>query len=360
MADIDYTEEEKNKVINFWNSKKTNPPSISEIVSFFSDGVQSDPREKPYGRKVRQILADANIKPKTKAWEKVEAVVLEDNQKEFIRNNCKINKVYEMAKALYPDIKVAPLGREVRAINKYLEEIGETVVKIEEPKIAEGRYEPPNKFHTVLAKINEYLHTELSTQNATAYEKKCVETTLQFLHSPRFVQEINNYNTVDKRISFESEFIRAVYNKPDLSPEEVSLTINWCSDIIQAGDLKKQLEKLNEILDQISDDKDGKTSMSLVEAIGKVTTNLNEVLKRQERIYSILNTARSKRTEDRQNKQANLTQLFEWFRDEENRKKMLRQTELQKEARKNEVKRIESLDDTIMLSLGLTTEEAIL
>ncbi len=204
MADTDYTEEEKNKVINFWNSKKTNPPSISEIVSFFSDGIQSDPREKPYGRKVRQILADANIKPKTKAWEKVEAVVLEDNQKEFIRNNCKINKVYEMAKALYPDIKVAPLGREVRAINKYLEEIGETVVKIEEPKIAEGRYEPPNKFHTVLAKINEYLHTELSTQNATAYEKKCVETTLQFLHSPRFVQEINNYNTVDKRISFES------------------------------------------------------------------------------------------------------------------------------------------------------------
>lgn len=351
---VTYTQEEKDKVINFWNSRKDNPPDGSEIVFHFSDGQQNDLREAPFGRIVRQILLDAKIKAKTSKWEKVDEIILTDEQKEFIRNNHKENRIYDMAKILFPsDSKLEPLGREVRVIRKYLEEIGELNKKIDEPKFAESRYSPPDNFNTVVSKINLYLHTELSNQNMTAYEKKCVETTRQFLHSPRFVQEINNYATIEKRIAFESEFIRAVYNKPDLSPEEISLTINWCADIIQASDLNKLLEKLVESLENITADENGKFSQPLAETIGKVTVNRNEVLKRQERIYALLNKSRAKRDEEKESRQASLVQLFEWFRDEENRKKMLRQAELQREARKNEIKRIDSLDDTIMLSLGL-------
>lgn len=357
----DYSTTDREKIANYWNHQKSLglTPSLVDIVSFYSDGVESDPRSKT-GHKVRKILSDLQLKATTKIHQKVEGITLNNSQKEFIDNNCTNNSPYEMAKTLFPsEGRLEPLGREVRAIVSYLKETDQYVSKKEGETLPEGRYEPPDKFHTVLAKINLYLHEELTTQSITAFERKCVETTLQFLHSPRFVQEINNYSTVEKRTSFESEFIRAVYNKPDLSPEEVSLTINWCSDIIQASDLKKQLEKLNEILNGITEDEGGKMSMSLAETIGKVQTHLNEVLKRQERIYQILNTARSKRTEDKENKQASLTALYEWFRDEENRKKMLRQAEIQRENRKTEVSKLESLDDIVFLSLGLSKSEAI-
>lgn len=354
----DYLPADREKIANYWNHQKSLglTPSLVDIVGFFSDGAESDPRSK-IGHRVRKILSDLQLKATTKIHQKVEGITLNNSQKEFIDNNCTNNSPYEMAKTLFPsEGRLEPLGREVRAIVAYLKETNQYVSKKEGETLPEGRYEPPDKFHTVLAKINLYLHEELTTQSITAFERKCVETTLQFLHSPRFVQEINNYSTVEKRTSFESEFIRAVYNKPDLSPEEVSLTINWCSDIIQASDLKKQLEKLNEILNNISDDTDGKMSMSLAETIGKVTTHLNETLKRQERIYQILNKSRAKRDEEKTNKTANLAQLFEWFRDEENRKKAVKQAELIKENRKNEVKREENLSDTILLCLGMSSE----
>ena len=359
----DYTEEEKLKVVNYWNANKNNDPSLSDIVLFFSDGQESDPRKKPFGKKVRQILIDCNIKPRTSQWNNVDEIILTDEQKEFIGNHCKDNKTYEMAKVLFPNVKLAPLGREVRTINKYLEEIGHITQKPNEPLMAEGRYEPPDKFQTVLSKINQYLYAELATQTMTAYEKKCVETTKQFLHAPRFIQEINTYTTVDKRIAFESEFIRAVYTKPDLSPEEVSLTINWCSDIIQAADIKKQLEKLNEILndtaDSVQEEEKARLSMSLSDTIGKVTTNLNEVLKRQERIYAILNKKRADRKAENENKVGSLTALFEWAAEESNRKKLLDKAKLQEKLREKEIERLESLDDLILLSLGMSKNQGV-
>ena len=262
-----------------------------------------------------------------------------------------------MGKVLFPvEGKLQPLGKEVRAINKYLEEIGHLVKKVDEPKMAEGRYEPPKRFHEMMAKVNLYLHQELSTQNITAFEKKCLETAIQFMHSPRYVSEINNYQTVEKRITFESEFIRAIYHKPDLNPEELGLILNVCGDVIEVSDSKKQAESLKQLLDDTKDDRDGKIAMSLVEAIQTINTHISEVLKRQERVYGLLNKSRAKRDEEKTNRTANLAQLFEWFRDEENRKKAIKQAELIRENRKNEVKREENLSDTILLCLGMSAE----
>lgn len=353
VKNVTYTEEEKQKVLNFWNSRKSSPPSLSEIVSHLSDGESDEPRSNPWGYKARQILIDAQLKPQTKKWEKVDGIELTEEQQLFIKNNIQDNRPIDLARTLFPNAKISPLGREVRAINNYLKSIGEEVVRRGEETPIDDKYEPPKTIHQILAKVNIYLNIGLSLQNMTAYQKRCLENTINFLHSPRFIQEINNYASVEKRNSLESEFIRGVFDKPDLMPEEVSLYINWCNDIIQASDLKKQLDKLNVMLDTITDDPQGKSSMALAETIGKVTGHLNEVLKRQERIYAILNTARSKRVEDKESKQANMAQLYEWFREEENRKKMLKQADLLKEGRENEKKRLENLNDVIFLSLGL-------
>ncbi len=371
ITNVTYTEEQKKKVLDFWNSRKDNPPGLSDIVSHFSDGKVSDPRVNPEGYIVRKILLDSKIKAKNKQWEKVEEVILNDDQKEFIRNNIgklndkgQGNRPIDLTRGLFPELTIAPLGREVKAVTNYLKEIGEYVVRKDEGTMPEGRYEPPRTFHEILKKVNEYLHEDLTTQNINAYDKKCLETAIDFLHAPRFVQEINNYTTTEKRISFESEFIRAVYHKPDLTPEEISLTINACSDVLQAADLKKQLEKLNIILNDTAEkaeiDERAKLSMALSDTIGKVTTNLNEVLKRQERIYTILNKKRSDRKEENDNKVGSLTALFEWATEEKNRQKLIEKGKLQEHLRKTEIDRQETLDDLILLCLGMSKEEAVI
>ena len=353
-----YSPEQKKKLLDFWNSRKDKPPTMMELVMFLSDGAQSDPRFKPWGRMARQIMADAKIKVQTKEWVNRD-FELNDEQKTFIRNNCQQNKPYEMAKTLFPaekDKRIEPLGKEVRAINLYLGEIGFKIKK--EDKMAEGEYVSPN-FHACMAKINVYLAANLSTHNMTAYQRKCIETTVQFLKSPRFQAEINNYITVQKRKAFEAEFIRSVYEKPDMTVDEVNLVINLCNDYILASDIKKQLEKLNGVLDTITEDPEGRISMSLSDAIGKVTSSYNECVKRHQQLYSLLNTSRSKRILEKNSATANIVNIFEFFREEEGRRKFLEQAAMLKDGRKNEVDKIESLDDILMMALGISKEEAI-
>lgn len=354
-----YTEAERQRVIDFWNNYKKEhkgaEPSLNEIVSFMSEGKVVDPREKE-GRRIREIVLSLKLKPKTTEWINRE-FELNDSHKEFIRNNCGQNSAYEMAKTLFgagKDKRIEPLGQEVRAINKYLEEIGFVIKK--EDRMAEGYYEPPKGMLKVMGKVNEYLHANLSTHNITAFEKRCIEMTEQCLKSPRFIAEMNTLKTVDKRVSFEADFIRSVYGKLDLQPEEVSLTINWCLDILLSTDLRKLLEKLQGDLENY-DGEDKKYSGTLAETIGEITTHLNETLKRQERIYSLLNKARSKREEEHSNKTANIAELFEYFREEENRKKMIKQAELLKAARKDEVEKQTNLSDQILLCLGLSSQD---
>lgn len=353
-----YSSEERKKIADFWNLNKNSPPSLSKIVEFFTDGAESDPRT-AIGHKVRHILNDLQIKPPTTVHIKREEIVLTDEQKELINNNAsKENGAYQLAKTLFPNNNVKPLGKEYRAVAKYIKESNSNNF-YEVETIVEGRYEPPTSIQAVLKKVNIYLHEELALQTMTAFDKKCLETTRQFLHAPRFIQEVNNYQTSEKRTSFESEFIRAVYGKPDLTPEEVSLTINWCSDIIQAADIRKLLEQLHNDLNNTGGADVRKHSQALAVTIGEVTTNLNEVLKRQERIYGLLNKSRAKRDEETKNKVGSLTALFEWAAEENNRKEMIRIAKLQEQIREEEIDKMMGMDDTILLSLGLKSDEVI-
>ena len=357
MADITYTPEQYKKVIDFWNNTKP-APSLPDIVNHFTDGVESDARTIS-GRIVRQILLSAKAKPQTSKWQPVDVIVLDENQKLFIKNNIATMRPYEIACEFWIGQKVEPLGREIRAINAYIDSIGEKVVKrFDKTTFPTSIYTPPASFHEMLKKINIYCHAELSTQNITAYQRKCIEMSVNFLHSPRFIQEINNYTTQEKRTAFEAEFIQSVFLKPDLTPEEIALTINWCNDLIMSGDLKKQLEKLNGLLDAITDDPDAKISMSLTESIGKVTSSYNECVNRHQKLYSLLNTSRSKRILEKNNSTANIVNLIEFFREEEGRKRILKQAELLKDARVSEVKRMEELDDVVLACLGLSFDEA--
>lgn len=367
--DISYTPEEKVKVINFWNSRLDNLPTLMEIVSHFSDGQENDPRTL-VGRKVRAILLEAQIKPQNTIKERVEEFPLSDEDKEFILNNMVNNSAFEMARTLWEEKlnrKIWPVGREVRAIQKYLSDMKKSAEDVkdkeqqEKLKIFEEsediltgeRYAPPHKLSSVLALVNRVSNAGLNPNNLNAFEKKSLEFVSQCLHAPRFIQEMNNYKTVEKRITFQAEFVRSIWEKNDLISDEITLILNWCGDIIEVADSKKQAEKLKVILDTVTNDTEGKVAMSLVESINGINSHINEVLKRQALVYGLINKSRARRDEEKTNRHASLSALFEWYREEDNRKKMLNQAKILKDNKDVEIKRLESLDDVIFLSLGL-------
>jgi hypothetical protein len=98
--------------------------------------------------------------------------------------------------------------------------------------------------------------------------------------------------------------------------------------------------------------------MGITEAIGKVTSSYNECVNRHQKLYSLLNTTRSKRILDKNSATANIVNIIEFFREEDGRQRFLRQAELLKDTRISEVRKIEKLDDVLLLALGMTMEEA--
>ena len=58
-----------------------------------------------------------------------------------------------------------------------------------------------------------------------------MEKLLTYLSSPRFVGNYDSYNSsIDKEL-FEAEFVRSVWDKPDLTIDEINLYINVCMDL---------------------------------------------------------------------------------------------------------------------------------
>ena len=94
--------------------------------------------------------------------------------------------------------------------------------------------------------VNDYTNNELVESELKAIEKKCMESLLKFLRSPRFSQIISNYTKEEDRELFEAEFIRASWDKPDLSADEVNLYVNVCVDYINLKNISAHMEKLKE------------------------------------------------------------------------------------------------------------------
>ena len=88
--------------------------------------------------------------------------------------------------------------------------------------------------------VNEYSHQELDLKKLKRYEKECLDTTKKYLSSPRFVQLMNNYNCEDSNL-FQAEYIRAVWDKPDLTADEINLYINVCVDYVNLKTIQRNI-----------------------------------------------------------------------------------------------------------------------
>jgi hypothetical protein len=227
----------------------------------------------------------------------------------------------------------------------------------EERRNDRAKYDPPQDFESCVYLVNLYTNNNFKEEELKVVEKKSIESIFKFLRSPRFTQIISNYGKQEDQDLFEAEFIRATWDKPDLSADEINLYVNVCVDYINLKNISAHMEKLNRMFDEA--DEQQELTVRLSELLKTKSEEYNQCEKRQESLIQRLAGDRAKRISQRQDKNASILSLVESFQNEEERKLMIKMAEMQKQAIKEEADHLESMNEWKSRILGISKNDVI-
>jgi len=337
----------------------TSHGSINDLIeltrrTFDNDSLDGRTKE---GRAVRKFLVENRIDFNTTQKEKREDIIFTDEQKEFIIQYAKENmSAYEISKILFPDINVTNLTKEVTEVAKYIESIDRELLHTTESAI-NSQYFPPRSISRVIKKINDYAQQEITEADISQEDLEHSESCIKFLAAPRFIQVINTYTSMDDRELFEAEYIRSVWDKPDLTSDELNLYINVCMDYIHLKNISKAIDKLNRMFEDCEDQQD--MTVRLAELLKTKSEEYNQCEKRQETLIARLNGDRKERIKNKHKDNASILSLVKLFQNEKDRKMMVDMAEKQKLLISQEADNLERMDVWKARVLGISKEDAI-
>lgn len=330
-------------------------PDLTELTRKVFEDEKLDGRSRE-GRAVRAYLAEQELEYSTKHIHKKEDIELNEAQKEFIRNNSAPGvSSLELAKLCFSDSKVKHLSKEFWAVHNFINEEGLDV--FEDESALNVKYSPPKAESKVLKKINDCVGTEITEEKMTVQYKRCIESLRKFLSAPRFLQVIETYTSIDDRDLFEAEFVRATWDKPDLTTDEINLYINVCMDYIHLKRIQSAMNKLNRMFDEAEEQQD--LTVRLAELLKTKSEEYNQCEKRMESLISKLQGDRSKRIQSNVQKNASILNLVELFQEEEERLIMVKMAEMQKKSIEKEADTLEKMPDWKARVLGVNKRDVI-
>ncbi len=337
------------------NHKKI-PDLIKLTQAVFLDETL-DGRSKE-GRAVKDFLIKEDLNFNTTKKEKKDPISLTDSQKEDILDLAEDGlSSFQVAQIVFPDVEVKKLSMEQRTVMSFLTDVAPTLISpSEKPKVKE-KYCPPSDIADAVSLVNRYLHLTLSGEELSSIEKKSMEKIIHFLCAPRFLNTINNYRDAEDRELFEAEFVRATWEKPDLTTDEVNLYINVCIDYINLRNISRNIEKLNRMFNEA--DTQQEMTVRLAELLKTKSEEYDKCEKRMESLIKKLNGDRSRRIENRQGENANILSLVENFQSEKEREVMVRMAEMQKKLVDKEADRLESMESWKARILGLSRDDSV-
>jgi hypothetical protein len=331
-------------------------PNLIELTRKVFDNEDLDGRCRE-GRAVREFLTEENLEYKTTAKEKLPDILLSEQQEEFIKSQAENGlSAFQIAEILFPDSNVRRLSKEHLTILEFLREYEPSFVHESETAVNRA-YAAPRQFSTCVKKVNTYTMQELEDGKLTRDEEDCINALLKSLSAPRLVQVISNYTSMKDRELFEAEFIRAVWDKPDLTSDEINLYINVCVDYINLKNISSHMEKLNRMFDEA--DEQQELTVRLSELLKTKSEEYNQCEKRQESLIQRLAGDRAKRISQRQDQNASILSLVESFQNEEERKLMVKMADMQKKAIKEEAEHLESMNEWKSRILGISKGDVI-
>ena len=348
---LELTETQKDRI----RELALNVSDLSRLTRevFEDDSLDGRTRE---GRAIRAYLAQQEIEYSTRHVGKKDDIELSDGQREFITENCSPGvSSLELAKLAFSDSKIKHLSKEFWAVHNYIVEEGLDVFADE--SALSVKYSPPKADSKVIKKIYDCVGTEITEEKMTVQYKRCIEALRKFMSAPRFLQVIETYTAIEDRNLFEAEFVRATWDKPDLTTDEINLYINVCMDYIHLKRIQSAMNKLNRMFDEAEDQQD--LTVRLAELLKTKSEEYNQCEKRMESLISKLQGDRSKRNNSQVEKNASILNLVQLFQEEEERKIMVKMAEMQRKTIEEEAEVLEKMPQWKSRVLGISKEDVI-
>ena len=366
MEEISLTPEQEKQVLDFWNRDPAHSLGIKELTKAIFPEGDHDGRS-IFGRAIKKTLSKLNLRARaTSDYESKTAVIqLSDEQKSFITNNVSTMNALEITKMIFKNPELSNLNAETRVVNEFIKTLSTTVIYNQQAndEIPEGQYVPPNTFDKALKTVNKYVNFVLDRDKLTSNQKKGIEALINYLHTYRFIRQMNSFDSSEDRSSCEDAFVRYTYDKPDLTQEEIDQYIELANGAVQGI---KTYNRKNILEDRLANQTDNdteermKVSMGLVEAIGKAATEYDSCLKRQQKLLEDLKEKRSVRISKLQKENASILNLVQAWRNEEWRVKLIKLGELEQVSVAKEYERIMSLDEVRAKLLGVDKASILL
>lgn len=344
------TDEQKDFIKNNFNSI----PDLIELTRRVFNDDSLDGRTKE-GRAVRDFLAKHKIDYKTTQKEKRESIEFSQEQKEFMIQYAKEGmSAYEISKILFPEVNVTNLSKEVTEVAKFIEDVDFRLMHPSESAM-NSQYFPPKSISRIIKKVNEYCQEDLEENKLDRTTLDYLESSMKFLSAPRFVQVINTYSSNEDRRLFEAEYIRSVWDKPDLTSDELNLYINVCMDYIHLKNISRAIDKLNRMFEECEDQQD--MTVRLAELLKTKSEEYNQCEKRQETLIARLNGDRKERIKNKHKDNASILSLVRVFQNEADRKRMVDMAEKQKMLIAQEADNLERMDVWKARVLGISKDD---
>jgi hypothetical protein len=309
------------------------------------------------GRAVRQFLVQEKLDFSTTKKEKKEKIQFSEEQEEFIINHARDGgSAYDIAKILFPEVNISNLSKEVIDVAEYIRNTDISLLRDSEAGLVKEYFAPKTRTKMV-KKINLYCHEEINEEKMTREYMDNADNCIKFLGAPRFIQVINTYSAMDDRNLFEAEYIRSVWDKPDLTSDELNLYINVCMDYIHLKNISKAIDKLNRMFEECEDQRD--MTVRLAELLKTKSEEYNQCEKRQEALIARLNGDRKERIKNKHKDNASIISLVKLFQNEEDRKRMVDIANKQNLLVLDEANNIENMGAWKARVLGISKNDAI-
>ena len=332
-------------------------PDLKHITQIVFQDDSLDGRSKE-GREVRSFLINNNLTFTTTLVPKVEEIDLDTEQKEFLMSSNveRGMNALEITRLTFKDREIQPLSQQHRTVMEFLRRYRPEIVDDNE-MITNDKWSPPKSLSRAIKKVNDWAGQNFEEIEIQTKQKRMMEKLLFYLKSPRFVHFINQYSTVGDRDLFESEFVRTVWDKPDLTNDELNLYITVCTNYVRQKHIQQRIDKLNTMLNDTDNERD--LTMRLTEIIKATSDELNQCEKRIESLTKDLNGSRQARLKAKGEQNGSIAALVEAFQDREERDRMIMMVEMQTKLIEEEADRLESMDDYKARILGISKREIL-
>jgi hypothetical protein len=353
MNNLQLTEEQQTQI----QEEFTKNPDLRHITQIVFNDDTLDGRSKE-GRAVRAFLINNNLEFNTTTPQRVEEIELATEQREFLMSD-NIERgmnALEATRLAFRDREIQPLSQQHRMVMEFLRSYRPEIVD-DNDMITNDKWSPPKSLSRAIKKVNDWAGQTFDEISIQTKQKKMCERLLFYLKSPRFVHFINQYSTVADRDLFESEFVRTVWDKPDLTNDELNLYITVCTNYVRQKHIQQRIDRLNNMLNDTENERD--ITLRLTELIKATSDELNQCEKRIESLTKDLNGSRQARLKARGEQNGSIAALVEAFQEKEERDRMIMMAEMQNKLIEEEADRLESMDDYKARILGISKKEML-